>query len=115
MEDPGQTPKPRRGRGLRLGPSEDSWYPLPPSRYLPIEADEVKAILARHGDIDLDRLSMLADHYSCQVYNHDHAAAATMLADELHHRLVQLSFLVKTVAILVGEHTERSSSTCTSV
>lgn len=66
------------------------------------------AILRPHGDISLDEEAQLAFHYAGQLDNQDFPVTVVMLADEMQTRLEHLNFHVKSVAVLLREHSVRA-------
>ena len=94
-------------RSLRGGPVPDGPLPLPPMRHSPLTNTEVAALLRPYGAISLDEEAVLAAHYASQLYNHGRPIRAVVIADDLYEDLEQLNFLIKSVAVLLTEHSKR--------
>jgi hypothetical protein len=79
----------------------------------PILSDaQVAAELARPGRVSLDEEVYLAQHYAAQVHNQLYIRKKATdremeLSEEVGARLEQMNFLLKSVAVLLTEHSRR--------
>jgi hypothetical protein len=78
-----------------------------PLHFSPLLDEEVAADQRLRGRVNLDEEVHLARHYFAQLANQGSRPRHLDLAEELHTRLEQMNFLLKSVAILLTEFSER--------